>query len=472
MKVLFLMLVALILIAVGSQVYSSVNEQYTTETAVIFSSADKVSFRGVYIRDESVIKQNYTGVLSFSCEDGSKVANGSVVAYVYGSEADIEMNRQIEELTSEIKLLEAAQNPGTVQTAQPDFISQLISERYQNVSMLLAKKDISDIRTQRDSLLTLMSIYRISVGEEKGYDERIAMLAARAADLRVAQKGYTSVITSPGSGYFVGYTDGYEDILKMSDTSNINAELIKEIIGKADHSREDRSKNKIGKLVKGYNWKIAGIIDNSDSIYNPGDEVVLSFVSTPDTVNAVIEELTPTDDPEEWVLILRCDEMTFDLVRKRVERVRMTLNDFEGIKVPRSALRFNKNNEKGCYVLWGQRVLFKKVDPVFEDENYILSRLTSDGKYVAVYDDIIIDGVDTAAFMANSDETVSLQDEPEEDEIEIFHASETQAESEPVITEHEQAEGENTVPDSTEVEASETEPIQEAPVSEGEIHFE
>lgn len=130
--------------------------------------------------------------------------------------------------------------------------------------------------------------------------------------------------------------------------------------------RAGRSKNEIGKLIKGYNWKIAGIIDNSDSVYNPGDSVKLSFASTPDTVTAVIESLEPTDDPSEWVLILRCDEMTYDLVQKRVERVEMTLNDFEGIRVPREALRFNKNNEKGCYVLWGQRVLFKKVDTILK----------------------------------------------------------------------------------------------------------
>ena len=59
-------------------------------------------------------------------------------------------------------------------------------------------------------------------------------------------------------------------------------------------------------------------------------------------------------------------------------------------------------------------MLFKKVDPIFEGEDYLLSRLTSNEEFVCVYDDIIIKGVDTAAFMANSDEVVT-EEVPEEE---------------------------------------------------------
>ncbi|MGN1089173.1 MAG: HlyD family efflux transporter periplasmic adaptor subunit [Huintestinicola sp.] len=426
-KFLFFLLAVFILLSVTSQFYNGVREEYRTETAVIHSSADKVTFKGVYIRSEEVIRKSYAGVLSYPCEDGNKVANGSVVAYVYDKEEDIEINRRIEALEDEIKVLQAAQNPGTVLTVEPSFIASQVSEKYQSLVTSLAKKDISDLKSQRDNLLTLMGIYQICVNKEENYDDRINELAAEAADLKTKQQTYKYAIESPDAGYFVSYTDGYENILKIESADTLTAEMIKDVIANERNVRENRSKSEIGKLVKGYNWKIAGIIDNSDSIYNPGDSVKLSFASTPDKVNAVIETLEETDDPKEWMMILRCDEMTFDLVRRRVERVEMTLNDFEGIKVPREALRFNKNNEKGCYVLWGQRVLFKKVDPIFEDSDYILSRLTSDENYVCVYDDIIIEGVDTAAFMANSDEIVTGV-EPDESVTEpVYTRQETEA---------------------------------------------
>lgn len=468
LRVLGVILAIFILASIGYQAYDKFKEDYRTETAVIYSSADRVSFRGVYIRNESVIRSSYTGVLSYPVTDGGKVANGSVVAYVYADESDIETNRKIQQITDEISLLKAAQNPGTVLTAQPDFISSLISEKYQTLATKLAKKDVSDIKTNRDDLLTLMSIYQISVKQEDGYDDRIAELELQTDELMKSKKSYKKAITSDDSGYFVSYTDGYEKKLNLDDTSGITADVIKDVIANEKSMRAGRSKNEIGKLIKGYNWKIAGIIDNSNSVYNPGDSVKLSFASTPDTVTAVIESLEPTDDPSEWVLILRCDEMTYDLVQKRVERVEMTLNDFEGIRVPREALRFNKNNEKGCYVLWGQRVLFKKVDTIFEDSDYILSRITSDESYVCVYDDIIIEGVDTAAYMANSDEVVTSAEEDETEELYVTSAAseEVTESSQPEVTSETAAETSETVSSDTEAAAAET------TASEGDVHFE
>ena len=76
----------------------------------------------------------------------------------------------------------------------------------------------------------------------------------------------------------------------------------------------------------------------------------------------------------------------------RTERVELILNDYSGIKVPREAIRFNKKNEKGVYILQGQRIAFKKLDIIFECDEYLLSKITSDNEYVSVYDDIILNG--------------------------------------------------------------------------------
>ncbi|MBQ9209839.1 MAG: hypothetical protein IKP75_07835 [Oscillospiraceae bacterium] len=423
--ILTAILVLFILLEVSYQAYNAAHDEYTTETAQTFSSADTVSFKGLYVRSEEVIRKNYTGALSYTVGDGGKVASGSVVAYVYNSESDIERNLDIKALEDEVELLKSAQNPGTVLTAQPDFIASLINEEYQSVSSLLAKNDISDLRSHRDNLFRLMCIYQISVGQEENYDERIAALSAQAAQMRTARTGYKDTVTSPDSGYFVSFTDGFESKLRYDRTDELTREQIEEYIDKADDAAA-RPKSDVGRLIKGYNWKIAGIIDNSANVFNAGDTVKLSFASVSDEVTATIERLDDTEDPEHAVVILRCEEMTYSLVGMRCDNIRMTLHDFEGIRVPREALRFNKNNEKGCYVLWGKRVLFKKVEPIYECDEYLLSKLTSDENYVCVYDNIIIEGVDTAAYMANSDEEIR-PNEDDEYPIEYYtNAAQTQ----------------------------------------------
>ncbi len=444
MKLVIALVAVGLFIIIAYQAYAGVTDEYKTETAVIYSSADTVSFRGVYIRNESVINQYVNGMLYFEVSDGSKVGNGSVVARVYDSEDEIDTIQRISEVEDEIDLLEAAQNPGTTSTAQPEFISNLISEDYQTLATSLAKADVSDIGDQRDNLLTLMSIYQISIGKETNYNTRINSLYNELSSLLSLNVTEKSTVLSPDSGYFVSYTDGYESILSIDTTDDLTADEIKTITsGQGANEIKD---TEIGKLIKGYNWKIAGVIDNSAHVYNAGDTVTLSFTSTPDVVNAVIERLDTTESEDESVIVLRCEEMTYDLVQKRVERVEMTLNDFEGIRVSRDAIRFDKDNNMGVYVLWGQRVLFKKLDVIFESDDYLLSRITSDSDYVAVYDEIILDGVNTADYMSNLDD--EGLDETEDEEYEIIRYTSEDIKDEEDTAQENDASDDNTVSES------------------------
>ena len=442
---LFVLVGTLIVIIISHQFLDKINSRYDIEVAGEYSSADTVSFKGLFIRDEEVINERFSGVLSYPVTDGGKVAKGSVVAYVYNSEKEIDTNRKIEELEDAEDLLRSAQNPGTVQTADPAQISSLISEEYQTITSLLAKNDIAELKAHRDNLFTLMCIYQIAVDQEHGYDQKIADLAAKQAELRKDQRDHRDAIQSPDSGYFVSYSDGFEKELTFDNADELTADKINDIIERVKQGSRGEG---LGKLIKGYDWKIAGVIDNSANIFNPGDKVTLSFASVSDKVRATIERLTDISDGKA-VVVLRCDEMTYNLVRLRTDKVNMTLHDFEGIRVPRSAVRFNRNNEKGCYVLWGQRVLFKKIDEIYENDEYLLSRITSDENYVCVYDNIIKNGVDTFAYLANVEEETTAQTE-EEQKVEYF--------SEEDLTEDTGGASETTAPGGEEAAEEETKP--------------
>ena len=81
-----------------------------------------------------------------------------------------------------------------------------------------------------------------------------------------------------------------------------------------------------------------------------------------------------------------------------------------GLKVPREAIRFADVNEtytddagnehekttrkKGVYIRKGEQVLFKEINVVYEGNDYVLSEITTDPEFLALYDDIMIEGVD------------------------------------------------------------------------------
>ncbi|MCM1024392.1 MAG: hypothetical protein NC395_10095 [Prevotella sp.] len=409
-RILVFFLSLFIMITVFSQIGMQLRDDYVTETAVIYSSAEKVAFQGVYVRNETVINNRANGVVSYTCRDGSKVANGSVIAYTYQSENDILVNRQIKKLKEEVELLESAQNPGTTAVVEPAFISGQIDEQYQTIAFLIAENDLESLGEERKKLQTLMDIYQIVINEETDFNGAIDSLNSRIAELEAQRREPSGMITAENAGYFIGYTDGFESKLSPDTIDRLSADDIKNIISE---SRKEKNSGMIGKIVDGYDWKMVGIVDPETTDFRVGSSVTVKFSSTPDTVTAVIDSITETDDPHESVIVLSCDELTYNLVQRRAERVEIILNDHKGIKVPRNAIRFNKDNEKGVYILLGQRIAFKKIEPVYECSEYLLSVITSDSGYVSVYDDIIIDGEISADLYV--EETEVADDEPEEE---------------------------------------------------------
>lgn len=178
-------------------------------------------------------------------------------------------------------------------------------------------------------------------------------------------------------------------------------------------------------MVDGYEWKMAGIVDPNAADFRVGSSITVKFASTPDRLTAVVEDLIESDNPNESMIILSCDKLTYNLVQRRVERVELILNDYDGIRVPREAIRFNEKNEKGVYILLGQRIAFKKIEPVYECEEYILSEITSDADYISVYDDIIVEGEISEDLYVSE----TTADEPEEEEINYNSTSVTDEKS-------------------------------------------
>ena len=81
------------------------------------------------------------------------------------------------------------------------------------------------------------------------------------------------------------------------------------------------------------------------------------------------------------------------VVEGGITRMMAIFDDYTGLKVPREAIRFNSKKEKGVYVILGQDVQFKKIDIVYEGEDYVLSKNTSNEDYLLLYDQILLEAV-------------------------------------------------------------------------------
>lgn len=404
LSVLLVICVGTCLLTIG---FHMVNQKYETETAILATADDSATFKGIYIRDEEVVQYGGTGTVSYCVSDGGKLGSGSVIAEIYADESQIDIKQQINELNDELAILKKIQNPGTLESAQPASIAALINEEYKTIVSSREAGKLEELSEQKNELLVLLSTYQLVTNTGTDFEERINAINSEISKLESSETVPLDTIVADRSAYFVSYADGYEDELKTESLSRITPELIDEV---KDSGPVDDGKV-IGKLINGYEWYIAGVIDNRKMNFSVDEEVKIKFQSTSDIINGEIYDIRETGDPAKNVVIIKCDEINYDLVQHRTERIEMISGEFEGIKVPRKAIRFLDMEEtvvdeetgketkqtvncKGVYVKLGERISFKKIDVIYEGGDFVLSSLNAGDGYLALYDDIVVEGVD------------------------------------------------------------------------------
>lgn len=385
------------------------NEEIPTESAIMAEATSAGTVKGVFIRDEQVIRYSGNGVLSYNVSDGGKLGMGSIIAQAYPDDTQITINRQIAELERKLAILEKIQNPGTLESAQPLSLSASIEENYRNFIYCRDIKDYDAIKSDLDNLVVQMSTYQIITNEVTDFNQQIEDIKNELAQLKQQSVQSIEVILSQRPAYFASYCDGFEEILTKSNAGKLTIQQLESI---TDVKSTDNTV--VGKLIDDYSWYLAGIVDNSHHDYEVGKWVKLRFEASADTYSAEIINIYDEGNPEQSIIILSCSQFSQELVQHRCENVDIIRGDFRGLKVPRDAIRFMDiteevteeidgvevtsevtTNYKGVNILKGEQTEFKKIDVIYEGSDYVLSAVhDNDSSYLSLYDDIMIEGVE------------------------------------------------------------------------------
>lgn len=385
-KILAGVLCVLLFAVVGSQLYYRINDKHKTEEAVLCEINDNLSFKGVIVRDEKVIKNDTEGVLDYRYTDSSKISVGSTIANVYKSQDDIAAQNQIEKLKNSISMLERAQNPGTINYVQPDTLKTKIDNEYNDMLTNSLKKDYASLSKTKNDLSVVLNIYNIITGSVKNYSDQIKSMKSEVSKLNKSTKPIKQ-IKSSNTGYFVSYADGYESKLKTNNINKLTEKDITDII----NSKPQYQDNVVGKMFSNYSCKIVGIINNDKRI-SEGSSLNLMLSSSKSKYNVTVDSIKPAKDNNKSIVVFSCDRLDESLVDSRVQSAKIVFDEYEGLKIPRKAIRF-KNKDKGVYVLLGNDITFKKIDVIYEneDDDFVISKNTSNEEYVLLYDQILME---------------------------------------------------------------------------------
>lgn len=393
---IYILMFVLILTIFISQTYILSQGDKTSVDTVMFSTRQSLHFVGVIVRDETLVYSEMagSGVLNYEVPDGSRLSKHSQIARVYRSDDQIYYRYIIDKLSLEIDALQKAQNKGTTEYAQPEFISSGINERYKSILSGVVKNDLSSLEENKLEMLKLMCINNIASNAESSYDERLSYLTGQRSSYESMLVSPLHVVNSVDSGYFTSVTDGYESLLSIEDIPNMTVESINEVISNPQPGGNTDS-NVIGKVFKDYNWKLVGVIDTPDR-YFVNDTYNVEFTNIGKTYKGFVESITLTGNGNEAIMVIDFNQIDAEIAAARVVDAEILFGEYSGIKVPRTAIRF-VDGEKGAYVLEGERMSFKKLDVIFEGDIYVLSRyIPADKSYLGLYSRVLLDPVPTA----------------------------------------------------------------------------
>ena len=368
--VIALLSLFVLLVAIG-QVFFAHRNDYSTEVAYSYDREVDVSFDGVYMRDESLIYNSGTGVLSFENADGTKVGKSSVIARRYRSEGDSVYLREIESLKKQIEVLDSAEKLIGTDSSQLEAISAQINESHSDIISAVLNCDYAQASAKQSSLLEAMCKREITLKKSDGYSNKKLELNQEVSRLESLISGSVQEVTAGNAGYFVSNVDGYESEIGYADISKMTAEKITEIV---ENPKKSSDSTAIGKLISDYHWRVAAVIDAEDMLgISEKDTVTLRVGSDGYKFEAEVISKTNADD-NKVVCVFECDRLNSVVASGRTARFKLVIDSYGGLRVPRKALRYNEAGERGVFIEQGKSLAFKKVDVVYWDDDYVICK--------------------------------------------------------------------------------------------------
>lgn len=388
-KVLGVALSVFIMIMVGSQIAFMINNSHDTEEAVLYTVNENITFKGMFLRDERVINYDNIsgGVINYLYDDGLKVSENSAVARVYSNEDQIYYRNRLSRLKTVLSDLKRAQSPGTTNYVQAEALRNKIKNDYLNVANRIQQKDYSSVCSNSDDLLYTMNIYNIVTGTEENFKPAIKQIKSEINDLNSKVEDPIDSIMVNSAGYFVKSVDGYESTVSYEDIENMSTDELQKLFD----IKPKVTENTVGKLLKSYEWKFLGIIKNTNK-FLINDDLSIRFNSSNKVYDVTVDSIKPIDGTDNSIVILSCNELDENVLNNRFDNAELIFDEYTGVKIPREAIRF-QGEQKGVYVMLGQQITFKKIDVIYEGDDYVLSKNTSDDSYLLLYDQILLEGV-------------------------------------------------------------------------------
>lgn len=385
-KVFFGVFGILIICTVLYHSFSSLFNPYETQEAVEMTVKKAVSADCLFVRKESVIKSDLAGFKVYRVSNGGKVAKNSDVISYYNKANDVAVANEINSLDDYLSQIEEIDKQNSIHNADLNIISEQTQANIYSLLGNINSNNLADAKTSMSQLRYFIAQGQLATGRESDYFSVIKSLKSKLRKLKNSYDKDVKRVKSDDSGYFVNFTDGYENALDYDKIEDVTVSDIENI------KPQEVNDNQVGRVICENEWYIVCSLNTSDiSDLSKGDKIKIgTSLSNSDELSVTVKAVNKSDGKKSAV-VFSCMEMNEELATVREQNMEIILKTYKGLKVNKNAIRVKKG-QKGVYVERGTVTTFVKTDVIYSSKDYCIVKTNNGNNELKIYDEVIVKG--------------------------------------------------------------------------------
>ena len=173
-------------------------------------------------------------------------------------------------------------------------------------------------------------------------------------------------MTASVSGTYSAVADGYEGVLTPESLADMTPS------GLAAVSPQSVSST-VGKIVSGSKWYFAASVSEADAArLRTGQRLTLRMASGVDFDLPVTLTRVSEAENGNCLVVTESDKYLAYVTLLREQNAEIVIDEYEGLRIPKNALRVNGDGVSGVYCLIGRTAYFKPVNIIYQGGEYCL----------------------------------------------------------------------------------------------------
>ncbi len=349
-------------------IYQALRTPLTTTLASESSINQEFSIVGYFVREEEVIVNDTTGILLYAVDDGVKLGRYDEYASVYSNSSAAELRSIIRTYQQQIDVL----NQALSAIGSADSISALseqIDSALRSSASFSDVYDYSRLSEYTQDLKNNIIVRELADTSSEEISGLIEALETRCETLSIQIGASETSLTVPESGFFSSQVDGYESVFEIDMLSSLKPSDLDQLVAQ----RKPVSEQEVGKLITGFGGYFVANVSVSDAEHlSVGRSIRLQLDAMGDELLDMTVESISTQENGEVTVVFSYSRHVEELINMRKQSAVVILETYSGLKVPRDAVRVDADGEMGVYVITGLYTEFKRIDVLYETEDYYI----------------------------------------------------------------------------------------------------